>query len=96
MLAWSNAFRQSSHAETLVKIVVCDDGLIIRIGGLRASCDFCELRLPQDPRFSTARRARIDRSMAIEQNANMFKRGDPKPTGQTWRQMTLGKLMRAV
>src|SRR5258706_7188931 len=26
---------------------------------------------------------------------NMFRRGDPQPTGHTWRQMTLGKLMRA-
>ena len=31
----------------------------------------------------------------MEQNANMFKRGDPRPAGHTWRQMTLGKLMRA-
>ena len=36
-LAWSNAFRQSSHEETLVKIIVCGDGLILRIGDLRAS-----------------------------------------------------------
>jgi hypothetical protein len=51
--------------------------------------------LPQGPRCSTARGVRIDRSAALEQNANMFKRGDPKPTGHTWRQVTLGKLMRA-
>ena len=57
MMAWSNAFRQSSHAEILVKIVVCGDGLILRIGGLRASRDSCDLRLLQDRRFSTARRA---------------------------------------
>jgi hypothetical protein len=64
-LAWSNAFRQSSHAETLVKIIVCGDGLILRIGDLRASCDFCDLRLLQDPRFCTARRAQIERSAAM-------------------------------
>lgn len=40
-------------------------------------------------------RSRIDRSEAMEQNANMLKRGDPRPTGHVWRQMTLGKLMRA-
>ena len=32
-LAWSNAFRQSSHDKTLVKIIVCGDELILRIGG---------------------------------------------------------------
>jgi hypothetical protein len=35
-LAWSNAFRQSSHAKILAKIVACGDGLILRIGDLRA------------------------------------------------------------
>jgi hypothetical protein len=39
--------------------------------------------------------SRIDRSEIMEQNANMFRRGDPRPTGYAWRQMTLGKLMRA-
>ena len=34
-LAWSNAFRQSSHDETLVKIIVCGDELILRIGVAR-------------------------------------------------------------
>jgi len=37
----------------------------------------------------------IDHPRVAEQNVNMFKRGDPKPTGYAWRQMTLGKLMRA-
>ena len=35
-VAWSNAFRQSSHAQTLVKIIVCGDGLILRVGDLPA------------------------------------------------------------